>query len=396
MDAEPGVNRLRFFIALSGAIALVYQSLWIRQLSLVLGSTTYAVGTVLAAFMAGLGVGALVLGRRADRSPAPLRLYATLELAIGIFGLLSPLVLAQSSGVYAAFYTTLHERPALLTLARFAIGFGFVAIPASLMGGTLPVATRYLVRRTDEIGRAVAQLYVLNTFGAAVGALLLPFVLLPTLGVPWTLVAAGLANVMIALGAWRVALAARHANVRSPTEDDRQTRPRVGAPARRVLPLRVRGARARGDVEPLLRPVRRELDLQLRDHPVAVSRGIVVGGLVFSGLDRRGADPGRTFAATLLLLTCTLAVTIPFMDRIAYLQLATLNALGLGFGGFQVATLAAACLIVLPPTVLFGVSFPAVSKAVSPSANHVGAGLGLAYVVNTVGTTAGHSRRASS
>jgi spermidine synthase len=139
----------------SGAAALVYQSTWIRQLSLILGSTNYAVGTVLAAFMAGLGTGAFVIGRRADRARRPLALYAALELGIGIVGLASPLALAQGNGLYAFFYRRLHESPGLLTLARFAIGFAFVFVPAflqharrrvwrpaaSLMGGTLPAAT---------------------------------------------------------------------------------------------------------------------------------------------------------------------------------------------------------------------------------------------------------------
>src|SRR5688572_28045456 len=78
----PGL--LQLLVVVSGAAALVYQSVWIRQLSLILGSTNYAVGTVLAAFMAGLGVGAFLLGRRADRTRRPLALYAALEAGIGL------------------------------------------------------------------------------------------------------------------------------------------------------------------------------------------------------------------------------------------------------------------------------------------------------------------------
>ena len=101
-DDTSRARRLFPLIFASGAVALVYQSLWIRQLSLILGSTTYAVGTVLAAFMAGLGIGAYVLGRQADRTPDPLGLYAGLEFAIGLAGFASPVILAQGNGLYAA------------------------------------------------------------------------------------------------------------------------------------------------------------------------------------------------------------------------------------------------------------------------------------------------------
>jgi len=241
---EPDTSRVgaRFSRALlvlvfvSGAVGLVYQSLWVRELSLILGSTTYAIGTVLAAFMAGLGVGAWVLGRRADRAPSPLRLYATLELAVGLAGLASPFVLAQGNGIYAACYARFHAAPTLLGLARFLIGFGFVAAPALLMGGTVPVAARYLVRRRNAIGRGVGLLYAINTFGAAVGALVVPFTLLPLLGIRASLLASGATNLMIAGVAWAAATDARAA----PASDVRQAQLATAA-----SPKGVRGLRAR-------------------------------------------------------------------------------------------------------------------------------------------------------
>src|SRR5262249_5274886 len=61
----------------------------------------------------------------------------------------------------------------------------------------------------------------------------------------------------------------------------------------------------------------------------------------------------------------------------------------IGFGSFQLATVAAGCLVVLPPTIALGVAFPAVAKAISARVDHVGTRLGLAYLVNTAGTTLG-------
>jgi spermidine synthase len=382
-------------VALSGAVALVYQSLWMRQLSLILGSTTYAVGTVLAAFMGGLGVGAFVLGRRADRSPSPLRLYALLELAIGLAGLASPVVLAQGNGVYAACYARLAANPPLLTLARFLIGFGFVALPAFLMGGTLPVATRYVVRQAEEVGRGVGLLYAVNTLGAAVGALALPFVLLPALGMRTTLVVCGLTNLLIALAAWRAASAeAPAAPVAASARGQARAR---GGPLARSRGLLLAAFFLSGLVALALEVVWNRffvmyIGSSIYSYAVILFLylvGIAAGGMLFARLDRRGIDPGRAFAVCLLVLVGDLAVTIPLMDRIFYLQLVILDLLGAAFVPFQLASVAAACLIIVPPTILLGVSFPAVAKAVSPDVARVATQLGLAYVVNTAGTTLG-------
>src|SRR5512138_976609 len=89
---------LLFF--LSGATGLIYELLWVRILYQSFGSTIQSVTTVVAAYMGGLGLGAWVLGRFADRSPRPAVLYGWLEIAIGVFGIASPLVLALAHWTY--------------------------------------------------------------------------------------------------------------------------------------------------------------------------------------------------------------------------------------------------------------------------------------------------------
>ncbi len=387
----PFARRLRGLIFLSGAAALVYQSLWIRQLSLILGSTTYAVGTVLAAFMAGLGVGAWALGRRADASPTPLRLYAALELAIGGVGLLSPLLLAQGNAIYAHVYARLHATPGLLTLARFLIGFGFVAIPAFLMGGTLPVATRYVVRHSERVGREIGLLYALNTAGAAVGVLVLPFALLPWLGIRGTLIATAATNVALALAA--MSAVGREPTAAAPAPPSDPTLAAVPAVGRGVLPAFFLSGFVALALEVVWnRFFAMYVGSSIYGYAIILFLylvGLAVGGMLFTVLDRRGADPTRVLVATLILLVLGLALTVPFMDGVLYVQLTTLDAIGLGFWPFQIASAAAAGVIVLPPTVLFGVAFPAVVRAVSPTAERVGSRVGLAYLVNTGGTTVG-------
>src|SRR5256884_7134691 len=89
---------LLFF--LSGATGLIYELLWVRVLYQSFGSTIQSVTTVVAAYMGGLGLGAWWLGRAADRSQRPAVLYGWLEIAIGAFGIISPLVLGLAHWIY--------------------------------------------------------------------------------------------------------------------------------------------------------------------------------------------------------------------------------------------------------------------------------------------------------
>ena len=107
---------------LSGATGLVYEVLWIRMLGLVFGHTVFAVTTVLTAFMAGLGLGAWLFGRRVDRQARPLRLYGLLEMGVGVLCLAVPLALPWVEALYRALAGALGLSFLLFSLAQFEIG----------------------------------------------------------------------------------------------------------------------------------------------------------------------------------------------------------------------------------------------------------------------------------
>jgi spermidine synthase len=195
---------LLFF--LSGATGLVYELLWVRLLYQSFGSTIQSVTTVVAAFMGGLGLGAWWLGRRADRHSRPAALYGWLEIAIGVFGVLSPVVLALAHRVYVAFAGSWQLGGAASVALRFGLAALVLLVPTTLMGGTLPVLTRAFVG-TDRIRlqHALGRLYGLNTLGAMVGTALTGFFLIEHVGVRASLW--GTASVNLALGVTAIVLA---------------------------------------------------------------------------------------------------------------------------------------------------------------------------------------------
>lgn len=149
----------------SGAAALIFQVAWQRVLSLHAGMDLFSVTTVVAAFMAGLGIGNLLGGSIADRlTPRhAILMYASAELLIGSFGWLSIWLLYEQ---YPTFSSLLRNNA-----SAFLFHFILLSIPTTLMGATLPLLSRGVVRKNSEIASMVGKLYGANTLGAAVGSI---------------------------------------------------------------------------------------------------------------------------------------------------------------------------------------------------------------------------------
>ena len=190
-----------FFI--SGGSGLIFEILWIRSLGLHFGTTTPAISTVLAAFMAGLALGNLLFGRRADRAEKPLRLYQGLEIGIGITGLAVSFFLLNDQGVFIWLARRVADLETLGTSLRFLVFFGLLLLPTTLMGGTLPVISRALVREGAP-GKVVGGLYAINTAGAVVGVLIPDLFAIPAFGMLATAGIASLGNLVVALGVGRL------------------------------------------------------------------------------------------------------------------------------------------------------------------------------------------------
>jgi len=183
---------------LSGACGLIYEVVWMRMLTLVFGATAFATSAILTSFFAGLALGSLYFGKVVDRSRNPLALYAVLEAGIGVFAFLMPVLLAGLTAVYVAVARHVDLGFYPLTLLRLTLSILILLLPTTLMGGTLPVIAKFFIQREDRLGRNVARLYAVNTFGAVLGALVAGFFLILFLGVRESAYGAGVVNLLIA------------------------------------------------------------------------------------------------------------------------------------------------------------------------------------------------------
>lgn len=188
-----------FAFGLSGAAALIYEVTWMRALSLVFGSTTYALSTMLSTFMAGLALGGYIGGLIADKRKNLLAIFGLMELGIGIFGLVTIPMINYLSAKYLNIYNALFESPSMYFTVQFLLCAGIMLIPTTLMGATFPVVSRRITDSIDEMGREVGRAYSINTFGAILGSFSAGFILIPLLGVKLSTIIAASLNVIVAL-----------------------------------------------------------------------------------------------------------------------------------------------------------------------------------------------------
>jgi len=164
-------TRVAFLLFGSGFCALIYQTTWLREFPLIFGISTAASAVMLAVFMAGIGVGGIILGRRSETIDRPLAFYAKLELLIAATAALSPLVIWMVRYLYIALGGAEAMGTVLSTIVRLILSTVIIGIPTFLMGGTLPAAAKSVVENNDISRGTVGILYGTNSLGAVVGAL---------------------------------------------------------------------------------------------------------------------------------------------------------------------------------------------------------------------------------
>lgn len=381
-----------FLFLLSGATGLVYELLWVRVLYQSFGSTIQSVTTVVAAYMGGLGLGAWTFGRLADRSPNPARLYGWLEIAIGIFAIISPLVLGLAHWIYLATAGALALGGAASVALRFGLAAFVLLIPTTLMGGTLPVLTRAMMGEDRGLLKpSLGRLYGLNTLGAMTGTAIAGFFLIEFVGVRASLW--GTAALNLAIGFAAIRLGQRQESLSLEPENLHQPPPTSTALHNVALALLALTAFAS-----LL-------------NEIAWTRVLVM------------IVGGSTYAFTLVLLVFLLGIglgsvivarpTMPRADTAASAALAQgitgvgAAALFLFFGMlpsyiiavFQIPDLGAASrlllmgvaigAVVLIPAIGMGMTFPLLTDLATRSRRARGTDVGAAYALNTVGSILG-------
>lgn len=387
----------------SGCTGLAYEVIWSKRFTHIWGSSSLAMAAVVASFLFGLGLGALCLGRVADRVERPLLWYGLAEILIGVLALIIPAEILLLSNWAVWIYSVLPD----MASVRFLVHCGFTLLvigpPCFLMGGTLPLLIRQFTPRDGELGAVVGWLYGVNTLGAAMGCVVAGFYLLPSWGLEFTNYGAAALNLLI--GGISVPLSGmfvRQGAQRASAPKKAPVIERKAAPSQsswlhsKSIAVVCLATALTGLAALMLQMVWvRQLALVLGGSTYAftgtlfiVLMGIALGSWVYQwGLQRFALKPFLPAAVILVLAVSSIAglLLLPWLSELAsaYREARwqwSVNAR---------LCLTAAAIVQLVPSIAMGILFPLLVDRTKAAALVVGRTVGNIYAWNSLGSIAG-------
>lgn len=391
---RPALLVILLLFVLSGVSGLIYQSIWSQYLGLIVGHAAYAQSLVLATFMGGMALGAWWAGQWLDKSGSLLRTYGLLEALIGLFGIGFHAIFGLVSGWL--FDDWLPALPSSLSNpARYLTAIALILPQTILLGMTFPVMCAGLIRwQPGTSGRVIGGLYFFNSIGAAGGALLATFALVPNAGLPGAMTFAGALNLLIAAVVILLRVPPR-ASARTEVGGD------AAAPvAQRGLLLVALAAAGITGASSFMYEIGwvRMLSLTMGTslHAFELMLAAFIGGLAFGGLYIRGKldlirNPLNYFGWVQVLMGLCALATLPLYDHTFGFVEWVLGALARtsnGYTLYNLATALVAIAIMAPAAFFAGMTLPLITfvllqKRVGERA------IGWVYAANTLGAIVG-------
>ncbi len=388
-----------FCFFFSGIAGLIYEVVWTRMLTQIFGNTTYAIATVLSAFMAGLAIGSYVFGRIADRGKNDFLLYGFLEAGVGVYGFLVPRLFELGQKLYRPIFVVNESYPFLFNLLLFFLSFALLVFPTLLMGATLPVLSRVFVRHLGDLGRKVGDLYATNTLGAVLGCAFAGYLFIPQLGMRRTVFLAAGINLLIAAVILIVDLIRdkKAGELTAPAETIAQHgTPAAAAPS--WVSWVVLGSFCLSGFAALIyeNAWTRALTLVIGSSTYSFTTmlvtflvGLALGGFLYARLMGDREVRLSTFGFIELWVGLAALATIPLFERLPLIFVRLLHGFGDSFNTFLSLQLFLSALVMLIPTILLGLTFPLVARLFTQSLYRVGSGVGNSYAANTLGAIVG-------
>jgi spermidine synthase len=379
--------------ALAGASSLTYETIWIRVLSLGVGSTSSSMSLVLAVFFLGLSAGSYFSGKWISRVKSPLSVYAAIECFIGLYALsiLTPLFklhhVLQWFSVGSSF-----------SVFDIAIKFLLVATlllpPTIAMGATLPILVRVFLVSGNSIGASTSVLYGINTLGAVLGAFVTAFFLIPHWGIYASNYFAVGINLLVALS---VSWLARTHRTHMPEQSATKAAPSEMEPLSDHAKKAVLIACALSGFVSIASEViwNKYLGIFFGTNIYGLGLilslylfGIAAGSLLLSAFIDRIRFPLTTFAS-LQTASILLVLVTSYALNLAPVATVYLNHYLEGVVSLLAIKCGVTVALVAIPTCVFGALFPLGIHLLSRSVESAPKWVGTAYAVNTLGAITG-------
>lgn len=390
---------------LSGFSALIYEVAWMRVLGLVLGNSNQAASCVLAAFLGGLAIGAVIGGRLADRmKQGQLFAYGLVEIGVALCAPIVTFALTAVLDMIATNHSLLPPDGALFTPVRLLIAAVLLIIPTVLMGSTLPFLVKLCSRHWHNKAHIFSSLYAINTLGAVAGSLIATFVLFAYLGISGAVFSAAGVSLLVGLSAITLSgkLEQPTAEVDSSVlekDSDTVTGTMTGHLSLLCGISFILGFASLSYEVLWNRLIRFNLATDTYAFTLMVSTfllGLVIGAWIH---DRWLAKQRAEIADQLSMLAIVqfataiaCAASLMLMPLGSMLRRAvegTLFQIFGSLGGTMASHLVVTATFILIPSTLIGISFPLIGGLATALNKDVGKAVGLVYAANTIGCVLG-------
>ncbi len=400
MSIAPLIQVCFFF---SGMTGLIYEILWTRMIVRIIGGAPFAVSIILTVFMAGLGLGSYIAGRKIDKVQNPLklvRLYGILEIAVGLYCLILAGLLAGFGHLYAVVYNRLFEHFIIYNFLTFAACSILLIFPVICMGATLPILCRFYVTSLSHLGGHTGRLYGLNTIGAAAGALVCGFWFINYLGMHGTTALAVLIN--LAIGGITIAVsykiketksvAAEEIHIQKNLIEQNEVSGYKGTAAAALIIFAVSGFCAMAYeviwtklLGLIIGPTTYSFTIVL----VTFITGLAIGSMIFGLLADRVKSPIRLLIHTQIAAALFALIVSQILGNSQFFFAKLIYQFQNNFAILNISKAAVLFGFLLIPTLCLGATFPLVGKIYTQSISRVGHSIGSAYAINTIGAVLG-------
>ncbi len=400
---------IAFFI--SGANGLIFEIIFRRLLHLSLGVTHYSVGIVLTVFMAGLGIGSLIFGKIADRTPKLLLIYGLLEAGIGVLGIILIGLSGYLDSIYV-FFLRMAGSPESANIITKTMMAGILLLPMTiLMGGTLPVLGKTLSSPEGKSGAPLGLLYGLNTLGGVVGTLGVTFALLGAFGTSMTMLLFSLISIgigAVALFFYRATISEMQAGIYNKPADKEMQAGIINKPAaKEYVKKNIPGA------DRVILPLiaffisgfvglsvevywTRILAYVIGSHGYAFGiilaaflSGLGLGSVIMSRVVDRVRHPVTWLGILLIFIGMTVLISSLLLFEVGGLAgRLTIRSEG-SWPRFIISQMVILFCILILPTLLMGSIFPFVMSVLTGNYKKLGGRIGRAYSINTLGSIIG-------
>jgi spermidine synthase len=377
---------LSILFLLSGFSSLVFQTLWIRILSLGVGSTSASMSMVLGIFFSGLAAGSWIAGKYSHKLKSPLLSYGIIEACIGIYALILLPILFRFHEILSLFPIQ-HSFSLLNVMVKFGLVFLLLFLPTAGMGASLPFLIQIFSQSNQELGKKISLLYGINTLGAALGAFATGFLLIPSFGIEISNLIASVVTFFILFFCWLLK--------KSPI--DLKASKKEKAMQSEAIPHIPFVLFATGFASLSAEVIwNKYLGIFLGSNIYGISLllslflvGIALGSLALSKFYFYIKNLNRLFEILFFLTAASFLFSSLALNFLPLIQQAILNQFP-SASPFSTKILLAS-LALFPPGALLGAIFPLAIRIHSTSPNNAAQNTGKLYAINTLGSILGSS-----